>query len=456
MPINKKPLRSMVRGWSIRARVLSGRGAALLICTQALAACAWLPVVPKTDHDVGTTTGPTVAEIVKHINCELTKSLYAHHAFEAPSPNDALWQNLVKYKAVAAITMDLEVDVMRGFDPQVGYIDPLHGGVMMQNASLTVSGQFNDTTSRHVTLDVFVDLERLKGAAPVVKDKDGAESIGNCAVTSGIGGDLRLEETLATGLSALDAVAKFNVYDNRGPPNPHVARLAAIDNELLSALNQPKPDSPAISNLVKSYSSVLGDVSRDADTADPQVQSALKHADQSLDTYAAKLQETIRTAGDPEVALQATNELYGVVKPAQDKANGLAKPAKSAASPGGTSFGTQVDFTIVRNYGGGPSLSLIHWKVGAAGGGGGSGGGASGGGGGGGGGNMLSFNTTVTDSLTIQIGLTCTDNAATKNPQDYWQAIPNCTEAHKSETMGVLQNKNYNIRLNSLLQGMRQ
>jgi hypothetical protein len=220
-----------------------------------------------------------------------------------------------------------------------------------------------------------------------------------------------------------------------------------------------QPDSPAISNLVKSYSSVLGEVSRDADTADPQVQLALKYTNQSLDAYASKLQETIRTAGDPKLTLQATNELYGVVKPAQDKANGFAKPPKSA-SPGGTSFGTQVDFTIVRNYGGGPSLSLIHWKVGAAGGagGGGSGGGGSGGGGGGGGGggNMLSFNTTVTDALTIQIGLTCTDDAETKNPQDYWHAIPNCTLAHKAETLGVLQNKSYNIRLNSLLQGIRQ
>jgi hypothetical protein len=143
MPASNTFPRSTIRRLCTSAPKLSRRGAAIFLGTQVLAGCAWLPVVPKTNHDVGT-SGPTVAEIVKHTDCELTKSLYAHRAFEAASPDYVLWQNLIKFKAVAAITMDLEVDVMHGFDPQVGYIDPLHGGVMMQNASLTVSGQFND------------------------------------------------------------------------------------------------------------------------------------------------------------------------------------------------------------------------------------------------------------------------------------------------------------------------
>jgi hypothetical protein len=90
-----------------------------------------------------------------------------------------------------------------------------------------------------VTLDVFVDIERLTGSQPLVTDEKGHQFVASCAVTSGIGGDLRLEETLATGLSALDAAAKFNVYDNNGPPNPHVTQLTTINEQLLSALGQP-------------------------------------------------------------------------------------------------------------------------------------------------------------------------------------------------------------------------
>jgi hypothetical protein len=99
------------------------------------------------------------------------------------------------------------------------------------------------------------------------------------------------------------------------------------------------------------------------------------------------------------------------------QAGGVQGKPGGGGQSGSTSFSSKIDFTIIDGVNGGPSWTLLKWKIGggAGGGGGGGGGGGAGGGagaaaagGGGGGGQMLNWNRTVVDSLVITLTPTCT------------------------------------------------
>ncbi|HEY1614507.1 MAG TPA: hypothetical protein VGF97_12525 [Rhizomicrobium sp.] len=95
-----------------------------------------------------------------------------------------------------------------------------------------------------------------------------------------------------------------------------------------------------------------------------------------------------------------------------------AVPAKSAKTPGQTSFSSLVDFTVLEGANGGPSLSLLHFRVGSASGGGGGGSGSMGGsgssgggsGGGSGSGQIFSASRSTTDTLNVTFTATCRED----------------------------------------------
>jgi hypothetical protein len=416
-----------------------------------MSACSWLyPTVPKIDSRM--VNAPTVTDIVERVTCELADSLHKHGAFGTdPNVQPGLpyppWTNLVLYNGVASVHLDLEIDVMKGFDPSVSYIDPITGG-MMQSWSLAVSGQFNGTVTRHMTVDFFLDLPTLS-----------AYTISPCAEKSGIAGNLQLDEALSTGLSALNQSSIFNRYPPPGATAQDLENLKGVSENLMQALPSDAAPTAEKQNLLQKQLGILRSIDPNELATNASAPEVLRGAEKSLNAYAAQLAQAQRSPGlaDPKRA-GAAEELNGPVRESLDRVNVLqAQAAKGGKQQGGsanTSFGTEVDFTIVRNIGGGPALNRTHWKIAGGGGAGGGGGGGAGGGGGGGGmggggggGNMLNYNRSMMDSLIIQVALTCIDKKGypKTNPTNFWETLGTCTGTSSSDVRSLLQYKTYQL-----------
>lgn len=479
-----------------------GRFISLLAIAIGLNGCsALLPAVPISPHSINS-SGPTVDAIIDHATCEMARTLYTYRAYgeerpvadgsplekpqyigpEGPAFGIGLpWKNLVDFNAVAALHLDLEVDVSRGVDPSLSYIDPISGG-MNQMWTLALSGQFNGTVARHLTVDIFVDLPtlekyplrtvdgRLISIDPNVTDaslrnldkKARAEvQLQPCTASSGIAGDLRIQEAFATGLSAIDKSRHYNVYDTSGPIQQGLAELSQL-NQSLRDLAPRNPNATAefkgtLSRQLSILNS-LGEVTLPSTADVTEMLNATKDAVKGYSARAAVAAPTKPVEPELDALANAVNAK------ATEVASSVGKPKPSTGAGANTSFGTEIDFTIVSNIGVGPGLNRTHWKIGGGGGGGGagsgSGGGASGagGGGGGGGGNLINYNTSNIDSITLQIATTCASNpnyVPGKTPSTYWESIGKCGATTQADARGSLLNKNYESRLNSVLQRIR-
>jgi hypothetical protein len=325
-------------------------------------------------------TGPNVAALVTHLNCEIATAIYE----ATPRPGGMLtaaqitrhelWQKLRDQNFVATVDFTLTATNTEGFDPSVSWITPLTsagnfisaipstpqtGGqttgttLATYNRTLAVGIQANGTQDRNFDLTYVIDLNRLYEAVQQeVQARQAAASAHMSyphALLSGIctdpgtgsetslDGNLALAETIDFGLEGLDKGKNFE-YGAAGPV-PQPAGIAT---------------------------------------------------------------EEIKLAADRAAA-----------------ANG-AGSAKTSMGPQSTNttFSSKMDFTIIQGANGGPSWQLLKWNIGAgssgagsggagAGGAGSSAGGGSGAGAGGGGSQLLNWSRTVMDTLTITFGPTC-------------------------------------------------
>jgi hypothetical protein len=251
-----------------------------------MSACSWLyPTVPKIDSRM--VNAPTVTDIVDRVTCELAYSLHNNGAF-GPDPHVATgstnpqWTNLVLFKATASVHLDLEIDVTRGLDPSVTYTDPIGaamGAAGQQSWSLAVSGQFNGTVTRHITMDFFLDMPALSAYTKFP-----------CAGKSGLAGELQLEEALSTGLSALNQSSVYNLY---APPGSQTQEqldaLQGVSQNLLHAVPAAPTDQKR--NLLQDELKILRSLNPQKLAVNPRAPSVLRGAENSVNAYASQLDQ---------------------------------------------------------------------------------------------------------------------------------------------------------------------
>jgi hypothetical protein len=324
-----------------------------------------------------------------------------------------------------------------------------------------VSGQFNGTVARHLSFDVFVDLATLKDYPFADKGKP------TCAdEKSGITGDLRINEALETGIKLMDTSSPYNVYGSSGP-KAALDQLVNATQKLNAATASPVIDPDTIQRALSQQLSSLNSLRAFTPPQSQSLDKALNDTQRSLLNIQAVAPRTGTSSTNLQVAADSVSAAATTVQ-----SNSASKSPSTGGTGGNTSFGTEIDFTIVENIGGGPGFAKTHWKIGAGGGGGGSGGAGGGGGGGGagggggsgagggGGGNLYSRNHTNVDSIQLQVAMTCIDESgyrpASDPPRNYWDTIGVCKDVTRGDIKGALMNKNYQERLDSLLPGARR
>jgi hypothetical protein len=360
---------------------------------------------PSLKHGVAPfRTGPNVAALVTHLNCEIAMAIYEStpRAGVTLTPTQStrheLWQRLRDQNFVATVDFTLTATNSEGFNPSVSWITPLtsagklisaipstpeNGGqttgttLATYNRTLAVGIQANGTQDRNFDLTYLIDLHRLYEAVQQeVQDRQAAASthksypdalLSEICTDPGTGsetsldGNLALAETIDFGLEGLDKGKNFE-YGAEGP----VPRPAAIAEKDEKEVTEPqKPSEPSNEASTKEF---------------------------NLAPTAA----AVGGAGGAKTSMgpQSTN----------------------------TTFSSKMDFTIIQGASGGPSWQLLKWNIGAGASGGGagaSGGGAggsgagssagsgSGAGAGGGGSQFLNWSRTVMDTLTITFAPTC-------------------------------------------------
>jgi hypothetical protein len=377
-------------------------------------------------------SGPTVSDLVDHLACELGETYNENtdgrlvrpeqeklhplpknaSAADVVNNNENIaratdehirrWQRLVESNFVASIDLNLVVTRAEGFNPSVSYIWPLTGAgnkpspiiysgtgatTATNNFTLATGFQLNSTADRNVEQDFMIDLRTLVALYNF--------------------GTVRADAVYAAKQFAKD-------YPTARADSPEKSKFPYC------VPRTHDPGANAVSRSPLRGNMALFEMIEDGLTAIDRSATynlyGTSGPSRLVDSLSASKLEQSRSLG-----LAAPSPGGGAGANSQASASG-------AATAGKTTFGSKVDFYIVWGVNGGPSYSILNWKVsgsgggggggggGAGAGGGGGGGGAGGGaGGGGGGGQLLSYSRTTQDSLTVTFGGTC-EASMTENP----------------------------------------
>jgi hypothetical protein len=332
--------------------------------------------VPSLNHGVLMRTPPQVVDLVNHVNCEIAQAMLKQ-------PKDSLWHYLWDENFVASVDFTLLATNTEGFNPSINWMVPTSilnkqvafpvpnppgtpGSGSMFNRGLAVGIQANGTQDRNFDVTYNIDMSRLHTAVRRTA----------------------LEASLGT-----------------PPTEPDLTSICGAEKN---------PAGSASKKLKATYSGLQGELG---------LQDTINWGLDAINAgrvYGVYGNSGPVTRGDENIASPAPK----AGTPAEQHletlnafiASGGGTPAGkqgSGAQTGGTTFSSKIDFTIVEGVNGGPSWTLLKWKIGggaggAGGGGAGGAGGAGGGGaGGGGGGQMLNWNRTVMDSMVITLAPTC-------------------------------------------------
>ena len=237
-------LRSAIRKAYRLAQTGLGLGASL-----AATGCA----TPSLNLTPGAPTGPSVVQVEDHITCILATQLENHIGPKADQSSDdyKLWRHLVDDNFLATINLTLFVTKSEGFNPSLNYIEPLTnlGGHIAKtvessngitsptnvtantyNLTLAMGVQLTGLQDRNFVQTYIVDMHRLYDDRYDKTDKDGkvirVGALGACkrpqngptgGVPYSMKGDLALDETLNTGLLALDKMPYTPVTAGSAP-----------------------------------------------------------------------------------------------------------------------------------------------------------------------------------------------------------------------------------------------
>jgi hypothetical protein len=227
-------------GRHYKSRFLS-RTVAVIIPTVLTTSCA----VPSLNVAPALPAAPTVAQLQNHLTCVLARAMNRHLGPEIAniaagrdSEDYKLWRRLVDYNFLDAVNFTLFVTQSQGLNPSFNFITPLtslghsvekviessNGLNSPQNVTtntnnftLSVGFQLNGTQDHNFVVTYTIDMHKLYDAMYATTDGRLARRAGGVLDTCdrldetrsekgipyGLKGDLALEETLATGLGAM-------------------------------------------------------------------------------------------------------------------------------------------------------------------------------------------------------------------------------------------------------------
>jgi hypothetical protein len=182
--------------------------------------------VPPLSSEPG--RGPSVRQIVNHINCELASIIASNPSNKVKPPlkyygpidptiieREAYDSNLrylipflQEYHFVASVLMTLDTSDTAGIYPSASFIHPFTSSL---SAAMGLGGQLNGSQERNVTFGYSIDLANV-GDGCFLRD------ITEPGV--GLAGSLSLGDIIADGLSGLQATENVNVYTSGGPTRP--------------------------------------------------------------------------------------------------------------------------------------------------------------------------------------------------------------------------------------------
>jgi hypothetical protein len=244
-----------------------GQAASWLLITVvfALFGCSVAPLESQLER------GPTVKDVVNHINCELASIVNKDpgntdlsRKMNADPTLPSLLYRLTDDHFVASVLMTLDALDTEGVNPSLNFIHPLYPGTSlstMYNVTLAVGGSLSGTQERNISLAYSVDLEQLQDKV----GKDGrlvsyavahqctgaidelAEGgPGSSDVHTGLGGDLGLTEIVVSGLRGLDASNEVNIYGSSGPTMLTVSNdITGLQLQLIEPALPGTPAQPA-------------------------------------------------------------------------------------------------------------------------------------------------------------------------------------------------------------------
>ncbi len=199
---------------------------AILLATPFLTHCS---SVPELTSEPG--NGPSVRQIVNHINCELAsiiasnpsvkrqfavfKKQYrgpADQKIEEREAADPKLKKLLPYLQedhfVASVLLTLDTTDTQGVYPSASFIHPFTTAF---NRTWGLGANLNGTQERNVTFGYSIDLANAgQGCSPEVLSPEDA----------GVSGTLGLADIVADGLTGIDSSQKVNVYSSGGPVMP--------------------------------------------------------------------------------------------------------------------------------------------------------------------------------------------------------------------------------------------
>jgi hypothetical protein len=198
--------------------------APLLICGCVLSGCAAPPLLLG-DSLLGksaTNSGPTVQQIVMHVDCELERAVNAN--------DDPILSKVARYQYIAQATLTLDVVDQEGISPSLSFINPYKATAT--NGLLSIGGQLGGQQHRYIQVITQIDLAKLSNAEKETAERPCPKIMGDAktlfpdfkAQATDIEGDLGLKETLSDGLKALTANGRYGVVirppTGATPPTP--------------------------------------------------------------------------------------------------------------------------------------------------------------------------------------------------------------------------------------------
>lgn len=183
-------------------RLLLGLASAALV-----SGCSTLPKFGGVLHP-DEVVGPTVQDVVKHIQCEITNVL-------VKDKEDKVLRDLHTYRFMTSAVLTLEVTGSQAFNPSVNQVEPyLRAGT---SRIIALGGTYSGTQRRTITVSFLLDLDPAKAELAAAK---GGACFEYNAEGNGITGTLGLREILLSGIMSTRGYffPTTPEYDSNGKP----------------------------------------------------------------------------------------------------------------------------------------------------------------------------------------------------------------------------------------------
>jgi hypothetical protein len=206
----------------IRKGAIMFGGKMRLVCSLSLGFLACCSV-PELTSEPG--RGPSVRQILNHINCELASIIASNPSknkdikplkyygpidptIEERQVFDPALRGLIPYLQenhfVASVLLTLDTTDTEGVFPTASFI-------INPTVTVGLGAQVNGLQERNVSFGYSIDLANVA---------DGCYPWEIYGAPTGLNGNLRLGDIIADGLTGLDATNRVNVYSSGGPTRP--------------------------------------------------------------------------------------------------------------------------------------------------------------------------------------------------------------------------------------------